>query len=560
MRVKSVHARNFRTLVEFDHTFSGGYQTISGQNNAGKSNIILILRHFLEDQEQYIFSNGGSISFSDKSQWTEVESFEVGLTIEIDREADSETYFFLDKFSPESLSSNPAILEINQEYRRDGESVLKCKIDGVDVDRRTSEAIAKHTKNTANFILHNSANKEFRGPILREGFVLLAEGQMSESEKKSLKEAERQLTKRVSAVAKKQTELISEVLQRLRDSFEINIAAPDGVQISRIPLSITLSDKLVNIPLSEWGSGTKNRTQIFMSLMEAARIKAAAPEANKTTPIVVIEEPESFLHPAAQAEFGKILTLVSQEIGIQVISTTHSPYLLNQADAAANTLLSRRVMRGKSYETSVVDTSGSGWMQPFSEILGIVPPEFEAWRGVMGLHSDTVLLVEGELDKSYLSHMSSTYAAECGLPENVMIEAYGGVGSLKNSALLRFVKQKFRKIIVTCDLDAEAQVLDTLQSVGFIKNVDFFCIGVNRAGAKCIEGLLPSRVHTKIYADNPELVQAAHSGSRDEAKSAKASLKKKLLEAAKNEQFDKSELKEFSALSRRLCAAFNRTS
>jgi predicted ATPase len=67
-----------------------------------------------------------------------------------------------------------------------------------------------------------------------------------------------------------------------------------------------------------------------MAILQANRIKTTAPPDDKITPLVVIEEPESFLHPSAQSEFGRILGALSAEFGIQIIATTHSPYMLNQ--------------------------------------------------------------------------------------------------------------------------------------------------------------------------------------------------------------------------------------
>jgi hypothetical protein len=37
----------------------------------------------------------------------------------------------------------------------------------------------------------------------------------------------------------------------------------------------------------------------------------------------MIEEPECFLHPSAQAEFGRILRDLAEEFQVQVIITTH---------------------------------------------------------------------------------------------------------------------------------------------------------------------------------------------------------------------------------------------
>jgi putative ATP-dependent endonuclease of OLD family len=132
-----------------------------------------------------------------------------------------------------------------------------------------------------------------------------------------------------------------------------------------MPLGIKLRDRSVEVPLDDWGSGTQNRTHILMAILQANRIKTTDTPDEKITPFVVIEEPESFLHPSAQAEFGRMLRHLSDEFGVQIIATTHSPYMLNQEEPAANVILARQTKHGKTFNTVLLDTAGDNWMTPF---------------------------------------------------------------------------------------------------------------------------------------------------------------------------------------------------
>ena len=96
-----------------------------------------------------------------------------------------------------------------------------------------------------------------------------------------------------------------------------------------LPFSITLGDRRMEVPLDDWGSGTRNRTLVLLALFRARQIADSEASAGKITPVLIIEEPESFLHPSAQAEFGRVLQDLAEEFGVQVLVTTHSPYLLN---------------------------------------------------------------------------------------------------------------------------------------------------------------------------------------------------------------------------------------
>jgi len=113
------------------------------------------------------------------------------------------------------------------------------------------------------------------------------------------------------------------------------------------------------------------------------------------------------------------------------------------------------------------------------------------------------------------------------------IVAFEGTGALSNTVLLRFVKNRYRKLFVTFDLDAAGHLEKALQGLQLEKGKQYMPIGLNVAGKRNIEGLLPDAVTTAVYAANPGLLQAATAGTREEQDSAKGRLKKLLLEEFK---------------------------
>lgn len=113
----------------------------------------------------------------------------------------------------------------------------------------------------------------------------------------------------------------------------------------------------------------------MMPILQATRIRSK-PDENKITPIILIEEPESFLHPSAQAEFGRVLIDLANELKIQTIVTTHSPYMLCQSNIQSNVLLGRRSTNRKTKSTEVIEVKDENWMEPFGSILGLNNAEF----------------------------------------------------------------------------------------------------------------------------------------------------------------------------------------
>src|SRR6266542_3069938 len=123
---------------------------------------------------------------------------------------------------------------------------------------------------------------------------------------------------RVRRLAKDHTQGLSNILGRLSERFEVEVSPPESYTAASMPLGLSLKDQHVQVPLNDWGSGTQNRTHIFMAILQANRIKRTETPTDKITPFVVVEEPESFLHPSAQAEFGRVLRLLSSELCIQI--------------------------------------------------------------------------------------------------------------------------------------------------------------------------------------------------------------------------------------------------
>lgn len=326
---------------------------------------------------------------------------------------------------------------------------------------------------------------------------------------------------------------------------------------SKFSLSIKLNDKSVEAPLSAWGSGTQNRTKILISILDAVQTRTIKSEENRSTPVVIIEEPESFLHPTAQAEFGTILNQLADDLGIQIIATTHSPYMLNQSTPDANILLCRAVQRRKYRETYVQDTSGNNWMLPFAENLGIIPKEFDSWKTVITVKNSKVLLVEGDLDKKYLLKIKELYPTIYTLSEDVEIIAYGGKDALKNTQMLKFMLSKFSNTFITFDLDAEYEVKNILERIGLSENTHFCSVGLPQPGKECIEGLLPDATHRAVYGSHYQIVQKLQSADAKVRRGAKYELKAKLLEEFSKAKYEIKELGGFNSLFRKISRSYS---
>jgi hypothetical protein len=165
-------------------------------------------------------------------------------------------------------------------------------------------------------------------------------------------------------------------------------------------------------------------------------------------------------------------------------------------------------------------------MEPFSLALGISGEELAPWREALFTTKDSVVLVEGDIDKEYLELLRSDEHGDNRFKFEGVIFPYGGKDTLRQKQLLRFIKSRFKKFIVTYDLDVEAEVEPHLKDMELSRGVEYMPIGKDIAGKKCIEGLLPESVFQSVYAANVDLIQKVTGGNTGEARSAKSSLKK----------------------------------
>ncbi|NBQ70293.1 MAG: DUF2813 domain-containing protein [Nitrosomonadaceae bacterium] len=384
------------------------------------------------------------------------------------------------------------------------------------------QEIHKKLRTSNAFVFHNSTQPKHRFALNQRALSFF--GTPSQEDRERIKEAKDQLFRRLNAVAAKHKQEITEMLGRLDEKYEVGISIP-SFDFEDFPFRLSLGDKRDDVPLDDWGSGTQNRTHILLALLRAKKIREAGTESNRITPIIIIEEPESFLHPSAQAEFGALLRDLAKEFEVQVITTTHSPHMLSVERPDANILMTRKMERSRPFETQVEDTGGDDWMKPFAMALGVTSDSFGPWRSILFADADELILVEGEIDKAYFEDLRRTEHKEKRLDLKGAVFPYGGEGFFAHDVMMKFILERFNRVIITFDLDVDSKVSRKLESLGLKRNEDFFAIGLATGGKKNIEGLLPSTIITEVARTHPDVLDLA-SSSDEGHKDAKQKLKR----------------------------------
>jgi AAA15 family ATPase/GTPase len=540
MKIVSLKIRNYRTLESIDLVFPSSYAAVCGANDSGKTNVVRAIRALMREDTHttvYTFQDQEQLSLKDDyPKWKDTEpakrEIRFELTIALDKERDTGFYQFVAKqLSIETIRDTlELVLEVTFRGDRTEPSVV-VKADAKTYSDLAAQEVLKKLQSSRSILFHNSTQIDPRFAFRRGsvgGYIREISGQHETLVESMKKTVNRGLAK----ISKSQQAEFADLLGRLQTRYKVGLSLPT-FDLGYLPFSITLGERKFEVPLDDWGSGTKNRTLILLTLFRARQIGESEPTASKITPVIIVEEPESFLHPSAQAEFGRVLHDLAEEFKVQVIVTTHSPYLLSMQDPSSNILLRRRIAYRQLRDTERVETTADNWMAPFGHALGLHAEEFKPWRGLILSDSDVILLVEGDTDKEYFEMLRGEEHGASRLLVPGDVNSYEGTGNLSNTVLLRFIKNRYRKLFVTFDLDATDRLEKVLKSLQLEKSKHYIAIGLNAPGKKNIEGLLPDSVRTTVYGANADVVAAATAGTKEEQDSAKGRLKRLLLEEFK---------------------------
>ncbi len=546
MKIRSISVKNYRTLQEFDLSLSDGYNAVCGKNNSGKSNLIKAIRLlFGEKTDRFPFEEDIDFSYkTDFCGWKKAseskEKISISGVISVSRTDDEGLVAYLETIDSvkTKLENSKTDYKINISIEANPDStklqLTKLAIDENEIPENVvSQSIYDKLKDAV--VFHNSTMTHrvyfSRRRRLHGIFSKIPQGTKEKIDGKS-----KALKDEVNKVFKSHAKDLQEMLGRLGDKLEVKL---DTLQFDydEYPYGISLGYRDFNIPLDDWGSGTRNQTLIVKAVFEAYSSRKASSISDRITPVVLIEEPESFLHPLAQAEFSEVLQSLASEWSIQVIASTHSPYMLSHKNPESNILLDRqkdKVTKMLS-ETKLVSVGGDDWKKPFEHTLGVCGPEFDIFKTAIFSQSDILIMVEGESDKEYFELCRDKKHGNNALTEKGQIFAYDGKDKISNDVLLKFIRDRYSKVIITSDLDAESDISSKLQRLGFEKNKTYFPVGIDAPGKRAIEGLLPEAIRVKVRNENQDLVTALESNETNERKDAKNKLKRKYLEKFKAE-------------------------
>ncbi|MEW6505946.1 MAG: AAA family ATPase, partial [Chloroflexota bacterium] len=255
------------------------------------------------------------------------------------------------------------------------------------------------------------------------------------------------------------TELTSTIKQfapTIEPRFHIS---PDLIEVLRL-IRLQLADR--SHPES---AAIDHRGQGLHSLVVLA-LHAHALERRLNGGIIAIEEPELHLHPNLQRHYVVLMRRLSQKKRIQIICTTHSPFLVNQIDLRRTAKIFKH--RGQTTAVQPSPSYLSNEFKTFEKNLTSLWGEMLLAKGVV--------LVEGPSEHHALPVWASKIwvsrqgkSTTCTLASHSLVTyAVGSVTNFSNFVL--FLRQFRTKVFILSDLDGltRSRLLNQLRRGGII--------------------------------------------------------------------------------------------
>jgi len=313
-----------------------------------------------------------------------------------------------------------------------------------------------------------------------------------------------------------------------------------------VSYEINVGDKKSNrLPLNLWGSGTQNRTLILDTIFKAKSQKSG----NSIYPVLIIEEPESFLHSSAQSQFGRLLQDLAEELKMQIIVATHSIHMLSYQNPNFNLLVDRKKHKGILRESYIRETDKDNWMLPFDSVLGISGAFDKKAKDLIFGEYD-VLYVEGETDRRYVEIFQEEGLV---VSQNLRIIEMGGAPNWINEKVLDIFKQHNRNMAFLLDKDKEGKAW-----IKGISDAGIKIIWVGGNSLQDIEGIVPEKLLNEVLRKNPSVArETAYGGTQKNIKKIKL---KKLTLAAFEKSTDKRKFNGFKPIIKEINECFSKPS
>lgn len=178
-------------------------------------------------------------------------------------------------------------------------------------------------------------------------------------------------------------------------------------------------------------------------------------DATRQSIIFALEEPEAFLHPAAQNALRDDLEGLAEREDVTLLVTSHSPYIVSRSPVAQVTALEKGMQDGIS---RVVDSALGN--EHHAKVMSglfvdsVIPDLLDRYSSVP-VDSRLLLVVEGETDKRFIELAAAALGRTDEISELTIIACTGADSVAAQAVLLR--AEASQEVMALFDSDADGR-------------------------------------------------------------------------------------------------------
>ena len=460
MRVKRFKVRNFTSLVDVDLADLPDLVVFIGKNSAGKSNLLDALALFFVEfgtdlernvgTQEYLFANhdieastpleiAATVTLSSE-EWAEI--------LQVDQSV-AKQFESKELHLAKRLTANQGVaLWRTYEVRFETLDVVRGG-ELIDIDTEFFLMTAGDDwPDSAELHVNQFVGR--LGPLLQANFGVLHTTESTRSwpdrflQRPTILESDHVAALRdLSQSSGRQRQVWLAVTRRYED------LAPNRQRPVAVGSSIELEEGNLSVPIGMTGEGSQAMFRLIDHL-------------ERSPQILVIEEPETHLHPAFIKKVGRSLVEAANK-GKQLFVCTHSPFLIDQSS-----LDSLFVVKNEGRGTQVSPMRDIDDLRNLLLDIGMRPSDI--------LFCDAVLLVDGLSDEIFFDALSNKIGAPLAECHVKLVKANGkSRGTYKIEFWAEVGRDAGIPIYVILDKDAKEEAADA-ESKGHIRQEQYLIL------------------------------------------------------------------------------------
>lgn len=450
--ISKIHIQNFKSIINQEFELSK-FTPLVGYNNAGKSNILEAIKWILRK------TSLGVNSFYNTAQAVEMTATIEGITEQILDNIDAGHRARIEPFIDNET------MKIRRVQDSPGQGVTQIKLFVLDPTDNTWQ------NNPAG--IDNAIKDLFPEPI-QIGAMENSEEDVTRSSTTST--IGKLLGEIIGPLEQQYGQQLNQTLEGLKEILEVegNNRAPEltafdqGINTKldaffpeitvrvHIPTpelkevfkkgTIKVYENLLPNPKDVGSLGHGAQRSIQMTLIRHLADLKLLNQASPTTTLLLIDEPELYLHPQAIEILRQSLNILSNQ-GYQVIFSTHSPFMITQKDVS-NTILVRKNIALGTYKRTTLRAAVPQIEQDAPHQLTLL---YSLSNSSNILFSEKVILAEGKTENRLLPLLIEKVTNRSALHHKAALIPIDGSGNTRKTMLVLNAMDLPTKAIVDLD-------------------------------------------------------------------------------------------------------------